>query len=202
MRRVTREVAFREGTWTRERAQKVASLFDELAPTWSDRDVAERHDALRDALARGGPFPTGPCLEVGAGTGSATVDLSGVFDVVVSMDLSREMLARGAGTVPRVLADGSRLPVAPRSVAVVALINMLLFPLEVARAVASDGAVLWVNTNGDATPIYLSAGDVLDALPGEWDGVASSAGWGTWLVARRRAAHLPGAAGIGATRAL
>ena len=185
MRRVTREVAFEPNGWTPERAAKVAELFDSLAPTWAERDVPERHDAVRDALGRGGPFPAGVCLEVGAGIGSATPDLMNAFGSVVSTDLSTEMLARLPAIVPRVRADASRLPVADRSVAVVALINMFVFPTEVDRALRHDGVVLWVSTVGDATPIYLPAADVLQALPGEWNGVASSAGWGDWLVARR-----------------
>ena len=64
--------------------------------------------------------------------------------------------------------------------------------LEVGEAdPASDGVVLWVSTNGDATPIYLSPTEVLDALPGAWDGVTSQAGWGTWLTARRASALRP-----------
>jgi SAM-dependent methyltransferase len=153
---------------------------------WPERDVPERHDALGDALARGGPFPHGVCLEVGAGTGNATGDLEAAFDTVVSLDLSGEMLSLGARTGCRVQADASRLPVRSGSVAVVALINMLLFPAEVARVLTVDGVVLWVSTNGDATPIYLSPGEVLAALPGEWQGISAQAGWGTWLTARRR----------------
>jgi SAM-dependent methyltransferase len=140
---------------------------------------------VRDALARGGPFPTGPCLEPGAGTGSATPDLAAAFGRVVSLDLSAEMLALAPPTVPRVRADSSALPVATGSVAVIALINMFLFPAEVDRVLAPDGVLVWVSTIGDATPIYLPPADVLAALPGEWDGVTADAGWGTWLTARR-----------------
>ena len=187
MRRVTREIAFDPGGWNRERAAKVAELFDSLAPTWGERDVAERRESVRDALARGGPFPAGPCLEPGAGTGSATPDLLSAFpSSVVSMELSAEMLAHGAPIVPRARADASALPVADGSVAVVALINMFLFPSEVERILRPDGVLLCASTLGDGTPIYLPAADVLAALPGDWDGVTASAGWGTWLTARRR----------------
>jgi len=133
MRKVTRQVAFDPDGWTPERAAKVAELFDSLAPTWAERDVPERHDAVRDALSRGGPFPTGVCLEAGAGTGSTTPDLVDAFGSVVSTDLSTEMLARLPAIVPRVRADASRLPFPDRSMAVVALVNMFLFPVEVDR---------------------------------------------------------------------
>ena len=65
------------------------------------------------------------------------------------------------------------------------LVNALLFPAEVARVLAPGGALVWVNSLGDATPIHLSAADVAKALPGGWGGPASDAGWGTWCVLRR-----------------
>jgi SAM-dependent methyltransferase len=185
MRLVTRQLAFEPDAWTPARAAEVAALFDMLAPSWSERDIPQRHDALRDAVQRGGPFPAGVCLEVGAGTGSATPDLLAAFDAVVSTDMSIEMLRHFRSTTPTMLADGARLPVADGSVGVLALVNMFLFPREVDRVLAPDGVLLWVSTNGDGTPIYLPASDVLAALPGDWDGVAASAGWGTWATARR-----------------
>ena len=57
-------------------------------------------------------------------------------------------------------ADSSVLPVRSSAVAVVALINMFLFPAEVDRVLAPDGVLLWVSTLGDATPIYLPPADV------------------------------------------
>jgi len=158
------------------------------ASGWSERDRPERHDALRDGLARGGPFPDGVCLEVGAGTGNVTGDLEALFDRVVSIDLSRAMLLSAPTGAPQIQADASVLPVPSGSVAVIALVNMFLFPDEVARVLQADGVLLWISTNGDATPIYLSPVDVLDALPAGWTGVSAQAGWGTWLTARRVAA--------------
>jgi hypothetical protein len=84
-----------------------------------------------------------------------------------------------------VQSDASALPIRSRSASVVALVNMFLFPGEIARTLADDGVLLWVSTNGDQTPIYLPPADVLDALPGAWDGTTAEAGWGTWLTARR-----------------
>lgn len=185
MRHVTRSIAFEPGWWSSARAEEVARLFTELAPTWTTRDIPERHDALRDALVRGGPFPSGPCLEVGAGTGSATPDLVAAFGDVVSTDLTEDMLRRFTASTPRVLADAAVLPVADASVGVIALVNVFLFPDEIDRALAPDGVLVWVSTNGDATPIYLPPADVVDALPGEWDAVSADAGWGSWVTARR-----------------
>jgi SAM-dependent methyltransferase len=185
MRAVARSIASESGWWSPARAEEVAALFTTLAPTWSTRDIPERHDALRDALARGGPFPSGTCLEVGAGTGSATPDLVDAFRDVVSTDLTLDMLRHFTAATPRVLADAASLPVADASVAAVALVNMFLFPEEIDRVLAPDGVLIFVSTNGDATPIYLAPADVVDALPDEWDGVTADAGWGTWTTARR-----------------
>jgi SAM-dependent methyltransferase len=185
MRRVTKEIAFAPEGWSAERKAKVAALFDELAPTWNERNVPERHDAVRDALARGGVPAGGVCLEVGAGTGAATPDLAAAFSSVVRTDLSARMLAHMASDGPAVRADAASLPVPDGSVDAVALVNMFLFPSEVDRVLRPDGTLIWVSSVGDATPIYLPPEEVLDALPGSWRGVTSDAGWGRWLVARR-----------------
>lgn len=187
MRVVTRQVAFEPGGWTPTRAAKVAALFDGLAPEWHARTAAEhRHEPLCDALDRGGVATGGRCLEVGSGTGSATPHLAAHFAEVVCIDLSAEMLRLAeVGVGWRVRADAAALPVADGAAEAVVLVNALLFPGEVARALAPGGAVVWVSTIGDRTPIYLPADDVARALPGEWDVVASEAGWGSWAVLRR-----------------
>jgi len=58
-------------------------------------------------------------------------------------------------------------------------------PAEVDRVLTRCGALVWVNTGGEATPIHLTAEELLEALPGSWDAVASRAGTGTWAVAHR-----------------
>ena len=85
-----------------------------------------------------------------------------------------------------IAADAAALPLRTGSAAVVALINVFLFPAEVARVLANPGVLLWVSANGDQTPIYLPPTDVLNAMAGTWDGVTSQAGWGTWLIDERR----------------
>jgi SAM-dependent methyltransferase len=185
MRELTRAIAVGGDAWTGERRAQIAALFDELASGWRDRDVPERHDALMDALARGGPFPRGWCGEVGSGTGNATADLQRTFHDVACLDLSFEMLRLSSFTGRQIQSDASALPLRTGSASVVALINMFLFPAEVSRVLAGDGVVVWVSTNGEQTPIYLPPADVLSALPGRWEGITSQAGWGTWLTARR-----------------
>jgi SAM-dependent methyltransferase len=185
MHELTRAIAFESEIWTPERKAQIASFFDAMASGWRDRDLPERHDALADALARGGPFPDGWCVEVGSGTGNATADVRRAFAEVVSLDLSLEMLRLAPDADRRVQSDASALPLQSGSAAAVALVNMFLFPDEVARVLADDGVLLWVSTNGEETPIYLEPPDVLRALPGTWEGVTSDAGWGRWLTARR-----------------
>ncbi len=62
---------------------------------------------------------------------------------------------------------------------------MLLFPQEMARVLAPQGVLVWVNTSGDRTPIHLPADDVVTAMGEGWTGTASEAGTGTWCVTRR-----------------
>lgn len=186
MRRVTREVAFDPQGWTPERAKKVEELFDSQAAEWHTREHPLRLVPLADAFERGGGLGYGIGLEIGSGTGLGTAWLSARFDLLVAIDLSAEMLRLAPpDPAPRMQADASRLPFASGSVDAVVLVNMLLFPNEVDRVLKRDGALVWVNTSGDATPIYLDADDVDAAMPGEWSGVASEAAWGTWAVLRR-----------------
>jgi SAM-dependent methyltransferase len=198
MRRVTRQVAFEPGGWTRERADRVVALFDSLAPEWHTRMQPGRLDSLVDALQRGGlddaERSAGASrakelvVELGSGTGFATPLLVERFGAgrVMAMDLSAEMLALAPAVAPRVQADASRLPLRDGAVSALVLVNMLLFPAEVDRVLAPDGALVWVNSLAERTPIHLPAEDVGRALPGEWQAVAARAGGGTWCVLRRR----------------
>jgi SAM-dependent methyltransferase len=196
MRKVTRQVAFEPDGWTPERAEKVALLFDSLAPEWRERTSNERRAPLRDALARGDVRCSGLCIEIGSGTGSSSHQLAAHFDSLVALDLSREML-RHAPEEPahRVQGDGAWLPIGNARADCIVLVNALLFPKEMDRVLAPGGTLVWVNSLGDRTPIHLSAEDVERALPGDWEGVASEAAWGTWCALHRaRGAHRAGGA--------
>ena len=185
IRKVTRNVAL--GGWTRERAVKVAELFDALAADWTSRASSERREPLRDALDRGCFQANGRlCAEVGSGTGSSTPELAERFSMVLALDISHEMLRRApAGPGPRVRADGASMPLPDRSASCVALVNAFLFPTEVDRVLAAGGTLIWVSSLGDHTPIYLAADEVVKALPGDWQGVAAEAGWGSWCTLQR-----------------
>lgn len=187
MRAVTRQIAFEAGGWTPARSAKVVALFDGLAPEWHRHaDDTQRTAPLSDAYARGGVDPGGRCLEVGSGTGANTEFLAERHDLVIAGDLSQEMLTRvphHAGA--RVRADAGATPLRTGTVDVAVLVNAFLFPSEMDRVIAPEGVLVWVNTAGDITPIYLPAEDVEAVLPGRWLGVAAEAGWGTWAVFHR-----------------
>jgi len=186
MRKLTRQVAF-DGAWDAARAKKVGDLFDSMAADWSTTNVdATKAAPIVDALKRGTASSGGRWLELGSGTGAGTRVLAGQVGSLVAFDLAAEMLAHAPGELaPRVRGDASVLPFGDNAFDAVLMVNMLLFPREVDRVLASDGTVVWVNTIGDQTPIHLPVADVMEALPGSWDGVTAHAGTGLWATLRR-----------------
>ncbi|MFP3882335.1 MAG: methyltransferase domain-containing protein [Actinomycetota bacterium] len=184
MRIITRRIAGLEhGSWDREAEALVTRTFDTLAPEWHTRTSPERTAIVHDALSRGlDPLlgGSGLCVEVGSGIGTYTPLLESRFDVLLTVELSWQMLARAPETGRKVQADGGRLPVRDGAADAVVLINAFLFPAEVARALHVGGVLLWVNSSGDQTPIYLSTADVVSALPFPVRGVESRAGAGAW----------------------
>ena len=190
MRMATRRAAgFDAAGWTGELRKHVEGYFDGLAGEWHTRTSPQRSAIVMDALERGlGPIdsPAGLAVEVGSGIGTYSSLLAERFATVLAVDLSLAMLQRAPiGPAHRAQADGSALPVGDSSAAAIVLINAFLFPAEVERVLSPDGALVWVNSSGEQTPIYLSADDLVAALPGEWTGTASRAGEGHWCVLRR-----------------
>lgn len=186
MRELTELVASDPDAWTDERASLVAGFFEEIAPVWSTREGrTEVLEALHDALDRGRATAE-PVVELGAGTGAGTRILAERFDHVVAGDISAGMLARlSPALASRVRLDASSLPFADGSIGTLVCVNMLLFAGEVRRVLSRSGALVWVNSIGEHTPIHLSAQAVADALGEGFAVTASRAGWGTWAVARR-----------------
>lgn len=190
MRLTTRRAAgLHPGGWTGELRDQVEDYFDALAGEWHTRSSPQRAAVVMDALVRGldaTDWPTGVALEVGSGIGTYSPLLAERFATVVAMDLSMAMLKLAPlGPALRVQADGARLPVRDSSIAAIVLINALLFPAEVDRVLLREGVLVWVNSSGAQTPIYLSVDDLVAALPGEWTGTSSRAGEGQWCVLRR-----------------
>ena len=187
MRKVTRQVAF-DDAWDAERAKKVADLFDSMAAGWTaDHQAPERLASLEDAIERGDVPGGGLTVELGSGTGVGTSVLRRHFrGPIVALDIAAEMLRHApADAGSRVQADAAALPLADDAASTIVLVNALLFPREIDRVLGHGGAVVWVNTNGDQTPIHLPADDVVAALPGAWHGRSSRAGTGTWAVLQR-----------------
>jgi len=190
MRIATRRAAGLDAVgWTPDLRDEVAHYFDDLADEWHTRSSPERVAVVADALSRGlgrVGAPVGTAVEVGSGIGTYSTLIAERFGSVVAIDLSLEMLKRApAGPAHRVQADGASLPVGDGSAAAIVLINAFLFPAEVERALAPDGTLVWVNSSGEQTPIYLSVDDLVARLPGEWGGAESRAGEGHWCVLRR-----------------
>lgn len=189
IRKVTRAAAL-DNEWTKESATFMRELFDDMAPTWNEgRDNNFKRLPLQDALDRGEVGEPAVILELGSGTGLGTKVLAERFPGRISaMDIALGMLTEAEPNWgARTQADASTLPVLDNAVDMVVLVNALLFPSEIERVLRPNGAVVWVNSLGVNTPIHLSAEDVVLALPGEWGGVASRAGTGTWAVVRRSA---------------
>lgn len=189
MRTMTRRAAGLAGpAWDDQARVEVATLFDQLAPEWHTRTSPQRDRIVADALDRGLPDlgRADICVELGSGIGAYTPAFSQHWHRVVAVDLAMEMLRLAPpGMGHRLLADGARLPFADGVASAVCLVNCFLFPAEVDRVLGPDGVVVWVNSSGAQTPIHLVADEVLEALPGEWTGVAGGAGVGLWCVLRR-----------------
>lgn len=187
MRIMTRRAAgLHPDGWDDAARAEVSAFFDELAPVWHTRTSPQRDAVVADALARGVPEHLAAadlCVELGSGIGAYTPMLAERWRRVLATEVAEEM-ARLAPVGPghRLIADGARLPLTDGAASAIALVNCFLFPAEVDRVLSPDGVVVWVNSSGAETPIYLPPSDVVAALPGRWAGVHSQAGVGIWAV--------------------
>lgn len=188
IRIITREIAL-DGKWDAEIRQRMAATFDRLAPDWSEDHVNPTKAApVSDAVERGGlQLGNIRLLELGSGTGAGGKVLAPQVGQYVAFDLSAEMIRNDQAVhTTQVRGDASVLPFVDDSFDVVMCINMFLFPQQVDRVLRTGGALLWVNTMGDQTPIHLPVSDVVKALPGDWNAVTANAGTGFWAVLTRR----------------
>jgi Methyltransferase domain len=194
MRIATRRAAgIDAGGWTRELRKEVGDFFDAMSSEWHTRTSPQRTAVVMDALERGfgrQPSRVDVAVEVGSGIGAYSGLLAQRFATVLAIDLSLAMLRLAPPDIAhRIQADGAMLPLRDSCASAVVLINCFLFPAEVNRILSPDGALVWVNSSGEQTPIFLDAEDLLSALPGKWTGTSSRAGEGTWCVLRREVAH-------------
>lgn len=187
MRIMTRRAAgLAPDGWDADARGRVEALFDELSSEWHTRTSPQRTAVVVDALDRGGVTGGAVAIEVGSGIGNYSGLLAERFRTVAAVDLSLRMLRLApAAPATRIHADAADLPFRAGYADAVVLVNALLFPAEVDRVLAPDGSVAWVNISGDQTPIYLRSEEVAAVLPGQWRGVASRAGQGSWCVLRR-----------------
>lgn len=143
LRLLAHAVALDPSAWTPDLAALVTGLLDHMAVLWDAEHATGRLNFLTDALARGGPMPSGICLEIGSGTGQHTPFVAGAFDHVIAVDLAREMLTLStAHPAARLQADAARLPLARASIAAAVCIDVLLLPAEIARVPRGDGMLI------------------------------------------------------------
>ncbi len=186
--RMAAAIATDATTWSADQAKAMADQFDELAQAWDAERGGYRATPACDALARGGPWPAGLCVEVGAGTGLLTPHLARVWPNLVAVDISQFMIARSRHPW-RVRADAAHLPLPDGVAAAVVIGDAPLFAAETARVLTPDGVILWSNALGVDAPFHVPTSTLIDALGTathtDWEAVESSAGWGSWAVLRR-----------------
>jgi SAM-dependent methyltransferase len=177
-----------------------------LLPQPAALPAPPRHPGRRSRASPTSPASaasTGPCLEIGSGTGVLTGLLLDLWQAVVCVDLSWGMLAR-ASSGWRVQADAARLPVADAAAAAVLIGDAPLFAAQTVRVLSADGVVVWVNALGRQAPFHVPTPLLLEALTsasgGSWEAVQSEAYWGSWAVLRRTQQAAPGHAAGDGTR--
>jgi ubiquinone/menaquinone biosynthesis C-methylase UbiE len=193
LQRITREVLARPAAWEQYR-EGIQRQFDRLASGWEARS---RTFHLLEAALDHLEGDRRRILDVGTGTGGSARVLARRFPTaeVVGVDLSPAMIDEARRILPRNLggrvryevADASELPFEDGAFDLVALVNMIVFPEELARVTSSDGSLVVAFLWGAETPIYVPLDHVRDRLSGAgFDSFAEvRAGLGEALIAWR-----------------
>jgi SAM-dependent methyltransferase len=135
-----------------------AAAYDAIAD-WYEREFLGGRDdpdpigvsrALRDLLGPG----SGPCLEIGCGTGVHAATVRALGRTPVGADVSAGMLRHARGRLPAVRADAERLPVRSGSfgtvIAVMVHTDMPAYPAvlrEAARVLRPGGVFVHVGVH-------------------------------------------------------
>lgn len=165
----------------------MTQLYDNEAPNW--RAWTQRPDylaPLRDALDRGLPRPGASCLVAGAGTGPEFEVLAPHFNFQVHIDLSIEML-KLSQVGPRVMGDLQSPPFRIYAFDTLVYFNSPFFLNSFNDLLSERGTIVWANSHGAETPIYVSPlklGAELRRI-GFQPLFASIAGWGEWMTFQR-----------------
>ena len=159
--------------------------FSNNASSYDRRHGAVIAPDVVQALARAASLTAGAVvLDVAAGTGRVAIPLTALGCRVVALDAARPMLdaipkKALSLTIPRVVAEGARLPVASASFDAVVIARLLyLVPewrellREVRRVLVPGGRVLHEWSNGDADEEWVQIREKLRVMF-ELEGVAN-----------------------------
>jgi SAM-dependent methyltransferase len=151
--------------------------FSNAASTYDGRHGAFIPSEAAQALARHALLrPGSRVLDVAAGTGRVAIPLTLLGCRVIAIDIARPMLDEipkkaPSLAIPRVVAEGARLPCAPASVDAVVIARLLyLVPewhqllREVRRVLAPGGRVLHEWSNGDADEEWVQIREKIRAM--------------------------------------
>lgn len=162
-----------------------------------DGDPLGLRQLLTGLLGKG----SGPCLEIGCGTGVHAAQVRALGWRPLGVELSREMLRHASGRLPSVQADAERLPIRADSVsAVLAMMvhtDMPEYPAvlrEAARVLRPGGVVVHIGVHPCFCGGFADRGDpeAVVIRPGYLDGHWTTDSWTSkGLRARVGASHLP-----------
>jgi SAM-dependent methyltransferase len=147
-----------------------------------DGNPLDLDGVLRDLLGEG----SGPCLEIGCGTGVHAAQVHGLGWTPIGVDLSAGMLRHARGRLPAAQADAERLPIRDDSLpAVIAMMvhtDMPAYPQalrEVARILRPGGMFVHIGVHPCFCGGFADRSDLQAVVirPGYLDGHWTKASW-------------------------
>ncbi len=180
------------------------AAYDEIAD-WYEHDFLKTASgdpigvdtALRDLLGEG----SGPCLEIGCGTGVHAATVRALGRTPIGVDVSAGMLRHTRGRLPAVRADAEHLPIRdgalPAVIAVMVHTDMPRYPAvlaEAARVLRPGGVLVHVGVHPCFCGGFADRGDPAAVVitPGYLDGHWTKNSWTDQGVRDKvGATHLP-----------